>query len=61
MVRIKRIARFRSVKVNGIGIGDQIIKANERAIVGAIKNKVCEDSEGRTGSLINSLMPSATG
>lgn len=55
------MAKFKSVKANGIGMGDQIIKASERAIVGAIKNKVCEDSEGRTGSLINSLMPSATG
>lgn len=46
---------------NGIGSGIQIINAKVRAIVGIIRNKVWEDVEGRTGSLIKSFNPSAIG
>lgn len=53
--------RFISDNGIGIGIGVQIIIAKERAIIGARRNNVCEEVDGRIGSLINSLTPSAIG
>lgn len=45
----------------GIGIGAHKVRANVRARIGAAKNRKGEAVEGRTGSLINSLTPSAIG
>lgn len=59
--RIKRIPRFKSASEKGIGSGAQIDMAKAKAIVGAIRNIVWEDVEGRTGSLINSFTLSAIG
>lgn len=53
--------RFRSVTGCGIGIGVHSIIAKVRASIGVIKNRKGEEVEGRTGSLINSLTPSAMG
>lgn len=46
---------------NGMGMGAQIKRARDRAIMGAKTNRVREEAEGWTGSLINSLTPSAMG
>lgn len=53
--------RLRSVMEIGIGRGAQIIRARNRARVGVIINSVGEEGEGRTGSLVKSFTPSATG
>lgn len=53
--------RFISDREIGIGIGVQIIIARERAIVGASRNRVWDEVDGRIGSLIKSLTPSAIG
>lgn len=53
--------RFMSDKGMGIGIGVQMIIANDKAIVGANRNSICDEVEGRTGSLVKSLTPSAIG
>lgn len=57
----KRTPRFRFDSENGIGRGVQIISARVSAIMGIIRNRVCDDVDGRTGSLINSFSPSAIG
>lgn len=44
-----------------MGKGVHITIARVRARVGASMNKICEDVDGRIGSLINSLIPSAIG
>lgn len=59
--RINKMPRFILDRGVGIGIGVQIIIARASAIVGAIRNKVWEEVDGRIGSLIKSLMPSAIG
>jgi len=59
--RRKRTPRLRSRIGEGRGIGAQRTKASVRASMGAAKNKMGEEVEGRTGSLINSLTPSAIG
>lgn len=61
MARIKRMLRFISENAMGMGNGVHIIIANVRAIVGARRNRICEDVDGRIGSLINSFTPSAMG
>lgn len=53
--------RFISDSETGIGIGVQIIMARDKAIAGASRNRVWDEVEGRIGSLINSLTPSAIG
>lgn len=53
--------RFRSVKECGKGIGVHNSRASVRAKIGVARNRSGEDVEGRTGSLMNSLMPSAIG
>lgn len=45
----------------GIGIGVHIIRASKRARVGAKIKSIGDACVGRIGSLINSLIPSATG
>lgn len=42
-------------------MGAQSISARVSAIMGAIRNRNGDEVEGRTGSLIKSLTPSATG
>lgn len=61
MARRNRRPRFRSVRGNGRGRGIQIVMASSRASIGVIMNRSGEDVEGRTGSLMNSFTPSATG
>ena len=58
---MKRIPRLRSASGYGRGMGVHSIKARVSAIIGAKRNKRGEEVEGRTGSLINSLIPSAMG
>lgn len=57
----KRTPRFRFDNINGIGRGVQIIRARASAIVGMAINRVCDDVDGRTGSLMKSFKPSAIG
>lgn len=59
--KIKSILRFRSVTGKGRGRGAHSVSASVRAKVGVARNKNGEDVEGRTGSLIKSLTPSAIG
>lgn len=58
---MNKMLRFRLEKGVGRGNGVHIIKARVRAEVGARINKICEDVEGRIGSLINNFTPSAIG
>lgn len=53
--------KFRSTRGWGIGIGDHKVSARVRANIGAKRKRAGEEVEGRTGSLINSLTPSANG
>lgn len=53
--------RLRSTTGYGRGNGDQRIRASVRASIGAAKNRMGEDVEGRIGSLIKSFTPSAIG
>lgn len=53
--------KFISEKEIGIGKGVHKSIANARASVGARRNKIWEDVEGRIGSLIKSFTPSAIG
>lgn len=59
--RINRMLRFKSVTGWGKGIGAQRVSARVRASVGAKRKRNGEAVEGRTGSLIKSLTPSAIG
>lgn len=61
MARINSRPRFRSARENGIGRGVQMEIARRRASIGVIMNKIGEDVDGRIGSLMNSLIPSARG
>ena len=45
----------------GMGMGAHNIRARVRASIGVARNRNGEEVEGRTGSLINSLTPSAIG
>lgn len=45
----------------GRGRGIHSIRAKVRARAGINRNKVCEDTMGLMGSLINNLIPSAKG
>ena len=53
--------RFRSARENGRGRGVQIEMARRRGSMGVVMNRMGEDVDGRMGSLINSLTPSAKG
>lgn len=45
----------------GMGIGNHKISARVKANIGAIRNKMGEEVEGRTGSLVKSFTPSTIG
>lgn len=59
--RTKRIPKFRSTTGYGIGIGAHSVRARIKAIIGVIRNRNGDEVDGRTGSLIKSLTPSAIG
>lgn len=59
--KINRTPKFRLMTGWGIGIGAQRVRARVSARIGVARNKNGEDVEGRTGSLINNLTPSAIG
>lgn len=61
MAKTKRIPRFRSDCAIGRGRGIHIVMAKVSAMVGARINKNWEEVDGRIGSLIKSLTPSAIG
>lgn len=61
MARRKSRPRLRSASGNGRGSGIQIEIARRRASIGVVTNRMGEDVDGRIGSLINSLIPSARG
>lgn len=61
MARMNSRLRFRSIWGIGSGRGAHRIKASVRAIMGVRIKRICEEGRGRTGSLIKSLTPSATG
>lgn len=44
-----------------MGIGAQRVRARVRASIGVRRNRIGEAVDGRTGSLIKSLTPSAIG
>ena len=53
--------RLRSITGWGIGMGAHSVRARVSARMGVAKNRNGEEVEGRTGSLINNLTPSAMG
>lgn len=61
MASRKRSPRLRSARENGRGNGVQIEIARRRARTGVAINNIGEDVDGRIGSLMNSLTPSARG
>ena len=61
IAKMNSMPRFKSVIGWGMGMGVHSIRARVRAKVGAARNKNGEEVEGRMGSLINNLTPSATG
>lgn len=61
MASRNRRPRFKSVRENGSGRGIQIVIAKRRASMGVIMKRIGDEVDGRIGSLINSLIPSATG
>lgn len=61
MARINRTPRLRFDKTFGRGIGVQMNIEIVKAITGVNRNIVCDDVDGRVGSLVNSLRPSAIG
>lgn len=44
-----------------MGMGAQRVRARVRASMGVIRNRAGDEVEGRTGSLMKSLTPSAIG
>lgn len=61
MARINRMFKLRLKAGVGMGNGVQAIIARVKAMVGAKINSICEAVDGRMGSLMNSLIPSAMG
>lgn len=61
MARINSKPRLRLRIECGRGRGIHMSKARVRAAVGVVRNRNWEEKEGRTGSLVNSLSPSAMG
>lgn len=53
--------KFRSATGCGRGMGAQRVRARVSARMGANRNNTGEEVEGRTGSLMKSLTPSAIG
>lgn len=58
---MNNMPRFRSVTGWGRGMGAHSINARVRASMGAVRNKNGEEVDGRMGSLMKSLTPSAIG
>lgn len=58
---MKSRPRLRSAIGNGSGIGVQRVRARVNAIIGARRNRIGEDVEGRMGSFMKSFSPSAIG
>lgn len=58
---MKRMVRLRSSVGCGRGIGAHSVMASVRASMGVRMNSMGEEVEGRIGSLIKSLTPSAIG
>lgn len=56
-----RNPRFKSARGNGRGSGTQIVSARSRARIGVMINNSGDDVDGRIGSFVNSLIPSAIG
>lgn len=61
MARRKSRPRFKSAREKGRGRGIQMVRARRRASMGIIVKRSGEEVDGRTGSLMNSFTPSATG
>lgn len=61
MAKIKSRPRFKLRIEWGRGRGIHIKRARVRAAVGVARKRNWEEKEGRTGSLVNSLSPSAIG
>lgn len=59
--KIKSIPRFRSARECGRGMGAHRERASVRASIGVARKRNGEEVEGRMGSLMNSLTPSAMG
>ena len=59
--KIRRILRFTSSRGWGKGIKAHRVMDRVMASIGAKIKRVGEEDEGRKGSLINSLTPSAIG
>lgn len=59
--RMNSTLRFKSITGWGKGRGAHKRRARVRASIGARTNRMGEEVEGRTGSLIKSLIPSAIG
>ena len=59
--RIKRSPRFIFTIGFGIGIGAHIVRAMVKAIMGVIIKRMGDEADGRIGSLMNNLIPSAIG
>lgn len=59
--KIKRMPRFKSAIGKGRGIGTHSVRASIKARTGARRNRRGEAVEGRTGSFVRSLSPSAKG
>lgn len=59
--RINKMPRLRSVTGRGIGIGAHRVMARVKASMGVARNRKGEDADGRMGSLMKSLTPSAMG
>lgn len=58
---MNRMLKFMLARGIGMGRGVQMIMARAKAIVGAIRKSAWEEVDGRIGSLIKSLTPSAIG
>lgn len=61
MAKTKRIPRLRSAIGKGSGMGTQSVNARIKAMTGVRRNNAGEAVEGRTGSFVRSLRPSAKG
>lgn len=59
--RMNKTPRFRSKRAKGRGIGAQRVNAKVSASIGVRRNNTGDEVEGRIGSLIKSLTPSAIG
>lgn len=61
MASMNSTPRFMLIRGCGMGSGVHIVRASDRARIGAIMNMVTDDVSGRVGSLVNSFTASAIG